>query len=50
MELSVLKIFFLFTPLLTTNSLKYSHIQARKFFMFLKIVLKETQNAFNTEF
>ena len=36
--------------LLTTNFVKNIHIYARIFFIFLKTVLSQTWNAFNTKF
>ena len=44
------KFFFLFYVLLKTNFVENSHIEARIFFNFLKSVLNQTSNAFNTKF
>ena len=40
----------LFMFLLTTNFVKNSHMLSRIFFIFLKTVLNQTSNAFNTKF
>ena len=39
-----------FIFLLTTNFVKTSHIQTKKFLIFLKNILNQTWNAFNTKF
>ena len=47
---SLQNIFLLFMFLITTTFVKNSHISGRILFIFLKNVLDQTRNAFNTKF